>query len=107
MFSNNFQSSTPPGHELKVFSYDFSYDSADKTSPSFASQEKVFLHIFHFTSVSPLLSFYNKIMLLLLFFPPKFRSIKIWALMSSKLYLKVSMHACLPMAKQAQGRLTP
>ncbi|CAG09513.1 unnamed protein product, partial [Tetraodon nigroviridis] len=26
----------------KVFSYDFSYDSADKTSPSFASQEKIY-----------------------------------------------------------------
>lgn len=25
-----------------MFSYDFSYDSADKKSPSFASQEKVF-----------------------------------------------------------------
>eukprot|EP00066_Takifugu_rubripes_P012524 XP_011601790.1 PREDICTED: uncharacterized protein LOC101066561 isoform X2 [Takifugu rubripes] len=35
-------SSAPPGHELKVFSYDFSYDSTDKESLTFASQEKIY-----------------------------------------------------------------
>lgn len=57
----NFQpSNTPPGHELKVFSYDFSYDSADKDRPTFASQEKVFIWClrFHiFTQIKILFSF--------------------------------------------------
>lgn len=40
-------------------------------------------------------------------FPPCFRFIKTWVLMCWKLRLKVSMPAFLPMAKQAQGNLTP
>lgn len=104
----------PPvrGDELKdggkSFSYDYSYDSADKGSPTFASQERVFV----FWKSCFFLSFICCVFFFFTWYFNKpflccFRFFKTWGLMSWKLRLRVSMPVCLPMAKPAQGNLTP